>query len=127
VIQSIRFSRVFLSLAALTALTLTGCQSNRPPQAATRLPNVVIIFCDDMAYADISPFGGKTATPNLARLAKEGMRFTDFYVPQAVCSASRAALLTGCYPNRVGIFGALGPRGPTIRHSLYSRTRRLCG
>lgn len=66
-----------------------------------------------MAYADISPFGAKTLTPNLARLAREGMRFTDFYVGQAVCSASRAALLTGCYPNRVGIFGALGPRSKT--------------
>ena len=66
-----------------------------------------------MAYADISPFGAKTLTPNLARMAREGMRFTDFYVGQAVCSASRAALLTGCYPNRVGIFGALGPRSKT--------------
>jgi len=63
-----------------------------------------------MAYADISPFGSKTTTPNLARMAREGMRFTDFYVAQAVCSASRAALMTGCYPNRVGILGALGPR-----------------
>jgi arylsulfatase A-like enzyme len=71
---------------------------------------VVIIFCDDMAYADISPFGSKTSTPNLARMAREGMRFTDFYVGQAVCSASRAALMTGCYPNRVGIQGALGPK-----------------
>jgi len=98
----------------LGALVLAGCQSTRHPRAAaTRPPNVVIIFCDDMAYADISPFGSKTATPNLARMAKEGMRFTDFYAPQAVCSASRAALLTGCYPNRVGIFGALGPRSRT--------------
>ncbi len=63
-----------------------------------------------MAYADIAPFGAKTATPNLSQLASEGVRFTDFYVGQAVCSASRAALLTGCYPNRVGIFGALSPR-----------------
>ena len=49
-------------------------------------------------------------TPNLDRMAAEGMRFTDFYVAQAVCSASRTALLTGCYPNRVGILGALGPQ-----------------
>ena len=63
-----------------------------------------------MAYADISPFGSKTRTPNLARMAREGMRFTDFYAAQAVCSASRVALMTGCYPNRVGILGALGPK-----------------
>src|SRR6185295_7599587 len=77
--------------------------------AADRPPNVVLIFCDDLGYADIGAFGGKTLTPNLDRLAGEGIRFTDFYVGQAVCSASRAALMTGCYPIRVGILGALGP------------------
>src|SRR5205814_4244873 len=78
-------------------------------RAADRPPNVVIIFCDDLGYADIGPFGSKTQTPNLDRMAGEGIRFTDFYVGQAVCSASRAALMTGCYPNRVGLLGALGP------------------
>jgi len=73
------------------------------------LPNFVIIFADDMGYVDIGPYGSKTSTPNLARMAKEGIRFTDFYVAQPVCSASRAALLTGCYPNRIGILGALDP------------------
>ena len=76
---------------------------------AQQLPNFVIIYADDMGYADISPYGGKTRTPNLAQMAKEGIRFTDFYVAQPVCSASRAALLTGCYPNRIGILGALNP------------------
>jgi arylsulfatase A len=73
------------------------------------LPNFVIIFADDLGYADIGPYGAKTQTPNLDRMAKEGVRFTDFYVAQPVCSASRAALLTGCYPNRIGILGALNP------------------
>ena len=77
---------------------------------AARPPNVVIVFCDDLAYADVGCFGAKGyKTPHIDRLAKRGIRFTDFYVAQAVCSASRAALLTGCYPNRVGILGALGP------------------
>ena len=109
-----RFS-FFLGIIALSIATVAFAAnpsaSNAQPSA--RPPNVIIIFCDDMAYADISPFGAKTLTPNLARMAREGMRFTDFYVGQAVCSASRAALLTGCYPNRVGIFGALGPRSKT--------------
>lgn len=75
-----------------------------------RLPNLVVIFVDDMAYADIGPFGGTFApTPNLDRLAAEGMRLSDFHAATAVCSASRAALLTGCHPGRVGIQGALGP------------------
>ena len=75
-----------------------------------RPPNVVVIFIDDMGYADIGPFGAKGyETPNLNRMAKEGRIFTDFYVTQAVCSASRAGLMTGCYNVRVGILGALGP------------------
>ena len=74
-------------------------------------PNLVLIFIDDMGYADIGPFGAKDyPTPNLDRMAKEGRKFTDFYVTQAVCSASRAGLLTGCYNVRVGIMGALGPK-----------------
>ena len=63
-------------------------------RAAERLPNVVIVFCDDLAYADVGCFGAKGyKTPNIDRLAKRGIRFTDFHVAQAVCSASRAALL----------------------------------
>jgi len=66
---------------------------------------------DDMGYADIGAFGAKSyPTPNLDRMAKEGRKFTDFYVTQAVCSASRAGLLTGCYNVRIGILGALGPK-----------------
>ena len=73
-------------------------------------PNIVIIFADDMGYTDVGCFGAKAwKTPNLDRLAREGMKFTNFHVVQAVCSASRAALMTGCYPQRVGISGALSP------------------
>ncbi|MGL4551436.1 MAG: sulfatase family protein [Gemmataceae bacterium] len=73
-------------------------------------PNVVLVYADDLGYGDLGCYGAtKWATPNLDQLAKAGTRFTDFYVAQAVCSASRTALLTGCYPNRVGILGALGP------------------
>lgn len=87
-----------------------------PPQ---RPPNVVIILTDDQGYADVGCFGStRVATPNLDRLARRGVRLTNFHVPQAVCSASRAALLTGCYPNRVGIHGALGPNA---NHGLHDR------
>lgn len=78
------------------------------------LPNVVIIFADDLGYGDLGCYGARGyRTPNLDRLAAEGMRFTSFYAAQAVCSASRAALLTGCYPNRVGVLSALGPNAKT--------------
>ncbi len=73
-------------------------------------PNIVIILCDDMGYGDLGVYGATGyTTPNLDRMAAEGRRFTNFHVAQAVCSASRTALLTGCYPNRLGIHGALGP------------------
>lgn len=79
--------------------------------AAERLPNFVVIFMDDMGYADIGPFGATGyQTPQLDRMAREGRLFTDFYVSQAVCSASRASLLTGCYNVRLGILGALNHR-----------------
>lgn len=74
------------------------------------LPNIIIIFTDDQGYADVGVFGAKGfQTPNLDRLASQGCIFRNFHVAQPVCSASRAALLTGCYPNRLGIHGALGP------------------
>ena len=73
-------------------------------------PNIILILMDDMGYGDI----GRTSanqyeTPNLNRFASQGMQFTWYYCPQAVSSASRAGLLTGCYPNRIGISGALMP------------------
>jgi arylsulfatase len=76
--------------------------------AVDRPPNIVLILVDDLGYGDLGCFGAKDIrTPHLDRLAAQGTRFTDFYVAQAVCTASRAALLTGCYPNRVGMQGAL--------------------
>lgn len=73
-------------------------------------PNIILINMDDMGYGDTEPYGMTgIATPNFNRLAKEGMRFTHFDVAQAVCTASRTALLTGCYPNRLGMAGALAP------------------
>ena len=73
-------------------------------------PNIVIIFTDDQGYGDVGKFGAEGyKTPNLDRMADEGAIFRNFHVAQPVCSASRAALLTGCYPNRIGIHGALGP------------------
>ncbi|HXG62341.1 MAG TPA: sulfatase [Planctomycetota bacterium] len=98
-------------LSALAILCAAASCAAPEETRAGRRPNVVLIFMDDLGYADIGPFGAKAhRTPHLDRLAREGRIFTDFYVSQAVCSASRASLLTGCYNVRVGIFGALGPR-----------------
>jgi arylsulfatase len=104
----IRHSGAML-LAVLLAAIVLGCKSERDGQQ----PNVIIIFMDDMGYGDLEAYGGLGyETPHTNKLAAEGMRFTNFYAAQAVCSASRAALLTGCYPNRVGIHGALAPWSP---------------
>lgn len=98
-----------LPIHGLGALLLTFVATS-PLDAESRLPNIVVIFIDDMGYADIGPFGATDyLTPNLNRMAAEGRVLTDFHAATAVCSASRAALLTGCYPERVGIVGALGP------------------
>jgi len=75
---------------------------------AERAPNVVIILADDLGYADVGCYGATDIrTPHLDVLASQGTRFTNFSVAQAVCTASRAALLSGCYPNRIGLAGAL--------------------
>ncbi len=108
-------------LAAVTALFLILFPARADEKK--RPPNVVIVFTDDQGYGDVGVYGAKGfQTPNLDRLAKEGVRFTDFYVGQAVCSASRAALLTGCYPNRVGILGALNP---SSKHGISDSEKTL--
>lgn len=82
-------------------------------KAADTPPNVIIILMDDMGRGDPSCYNGILyKTPNIDRMATDGMRFTDFYAAQAICSASRASILTGCYANRVGIHGALMPWSP---------------
>src|SRR5437868_3763421 len=85
-------SAVFLSLVTVT-INLS---------AAPRPPNIIHIIADDLGYDDIGCYGAKTIlTPNLDRLAERGMRFTSYYAPAPLCSASRAALITGCYAERV--------------------------
>ncbi|MGY8690306.1 MAG: sulfatase-like hydrolase/transferase, partial [Verrucomicrobiales bacterium] len=93
-------------------------------QADEARPNVVLIMTDDMGYADMSCQGSEDIrTPNLDRMAAEGTRFTDFYVAQPVCTASRAALMSGCYSNRVGLQGALNhtSRDNTKYHPVLSK------
>lgn len=90
-------------------------------------PNIVLIFIDDMGYADIEPFGAEPgASPNLARMAAEGRMFTDCLVSSAVCSSSRAALLTGCYHQRISIDGALGPSSPIGINEQETTLAELC-
>ncbi|MBX7168215.1 MAG: sulfatase [Pirellulales bacterium] len=94
---------------------------------AAPAPNVVFIYCDDLGYGDLGVYGATGyQTPHLDRLAAEGIRFTRFYTAQPVCSASRVALLTGCYPSRVGIHGALGPQAAIGIHERETTLGELC-
>jgi arylsulfatase A len=96
-----------LILTILVLLLTLGC--GREQQSPRRLPNIVIIYIDDMGYADIGPFGADYPTPNLDQMAREGRTFTDFEVSSPVCSASRAALMTGAIHKRIGVSGAFNP------------------
>ena len=99
----------WMTALSLTFLAVTSHgQGDKAP--AERPPNVVLILADDLGYGDLGCYGATDLeTPNIDRLAEEGIRFTDYHVGRAVCSASRAALLTGCYPERVSLLGALTP------------------
>ncbi|MFC1806023.1 sulfatase [Planctomycetota bacterium] len=109
--------RAFLGSAAAgvgaLALSRPGAAGDGGPPRRRR-PNFVVIFADDQGYQDIGCFGSPDIrTPHLDRMAAEGRKFTDFYVAASVCSPSRAALLTGCYPTRVSVPGVLFPRSNT--------------
>lgn len=94
----------FLPLIAI----LTFLNGQKEPEKLFQKPNIILIFADDMAYGDLGSYGATGwETPHLDQLAADGARFTQFYVPHAVCTASRAALLTGTYSNRLELYGAL--------------------
>jgi len=93
---------------------------------AAETPNVILFFMDDMGYGDIGPFGSDTPTPHLDRLAAEGRCFTNFLATSPVCSASRSALMTGCYHRRVGIANALPPRTNIGLHPDEETIAEIC-
>ena len=97
------FKFTFLLLIILISFSCQKENQNNPP-------NIVFILTDDLGFQDLSVYGSKiTNTPNLDRLAHEGALLKSYYSTQAVCSASRASILTGAYSNRIGFSGALGP------------------
>ena len=125
-----RFARpdVLPLLLSCCALLLAVSPSARAARAAEAEPppNFVVVFLDDSGWADFQPFGDPPyKTPNVDRLARDGCRFNNFYVPQAVCSASRSALMTGCYPGRTKVFGALPPRANPRKPSGASAASSL--
>ncbi len=107
--------RAFMKMGSASVAMLStavGPGTLRHSAATSRRPpNVIVIFTDDQGYQDLGCFGSPhIRTPNIDRMAQEGMRFTDFYVGASVCTPSRASLLTGCYPERVGNLPVLFPK-----------------
>jgi arylsulfatase A-like enzyme len=108
---------VLLLLGVLAPARLSAAQDARP--------NIIIIMADDMGYSDISPYGGEIDTPNLAKLAANGVRFTQFY-NTARCCPTRASLLTGLYPHQAGIGHMMNDRGlDGYRGNLNNRCRTI--
>jgi arylsulfatase A len=97
-------------LAGAAGAVLAGGLAQGAP---SRPPNVIMIYCDDLGYGDLGCYGSKIPTPNIDRMAGEGISFTQFYSGNPVCSPSRAALLTGRYPVRTGVPRVLFPRDTT--------------
>jgi arylsulfatase A-like enzyme len=121
--------REFLRSAAGLGITALGA-STRLLAQAPKPPNIVMIFLDDSGYADFRPFGKPDyQTPNVEGLARQGCVFTNFHVPQAVCSASRSALLSGCYPGRTKVTGAHAPgaRGLDPKFAIMGETLKAAG
>jgi arylsulfatase len=101
--------RTVFSSFLILALLLSSCSEKKETHT-----NFVLIYLDDMGYGDLTQTGAiGYETPNLDQMASQGLLFTRYYAPQAVCSASRAGLLTGCYPNRIGFSGALSHASKT--------------
>jgi len=106
-----KYKQLFLFIIISAYPFLQSCSPTADERNTNPLPNIILIFIDDLGYGDLGCYGATGyKTPNLDRLAAEGMKFNDFYAPQGVCTASRAGLLTGCYPNRIGLTGAFSPR-----------------
>src|SRR5512146_635206 len=105
-------------LTLLLAATLAILVNLPAAVRAEKLPNLVIILADDMGYGDLGCYGHPSMrTPNLDRMAAEGMRFTDFYASQSICTPSRAGLMTGRLAIRSGMAGGPG------RHVLYPQDK----
>lgn len=101
--------KIFILPVLLFIFIIPGkTREKKQQKQETKTPNVIIIFMDDMGYGDpVCYGGGPYQTPNMDALAASGMRFTEFFAAQAVCTASRSALITGCYPTRIGMYGAI--------------------
>lgn len=102
-----------MMIAEMHRRTFLGSLAAAATAAPAHPPNIILIYCDDLGYGDLGCYGSPLKTPNIDRMAGEGVRFTHFYSANPVCSPSRAALLTGQYPTRVQVPHVLFPNSTT--------------
>lgn len=122
-------SKTSLSLLIFIAFTifLSSCGgAEKKVVDESQKPNVILIYLDDSGYSDFEPFeGSEMKTPHIKKLAEEGTVFTNFHVAQAVCSASRSALISGCYPGRTKVFGAHPPKAKGLDPAFATLGQQL--
>ena len=112
-------ARLFLSCLIVSVLALAGGFDLNGAATESRRPNIVFILIDDLGWADVGCFGSKFyQTPNIDRLAKQGMRFTDAYAACAVCSPTRASIMTGKYPARLHLTDYIPGEGDSPSQAL---------
>src|SRR5215471_4332044 len=115
---------------SLSRRAFLGTSAALLARAQSRPPNIIFIYADDLGYGDLGVYGSKIRTPNLDRMAGEGVRFTQFYSANPVCSPSRAALLTGRYPTRTGVPRVLFPadtQGLSLSETTLAQTLKSTG
>jgi arylsulfatase A-like enzyme len=99
-----------VSITLACTISASAIQATESPDLSTK-PNVIFMLADDLGYSDISCYGAQqVSTPHIDRLAAEGIRFTDFHTAASICSPSRAAFLTGAYPQRAGLYMGINPK-----------------
>ena len=120
--------KVALAAMVLSGLAHAGIAETLQPNRPTDRPNIIVVMADDMGFSDLGCYGGEIKTPTIDRLAKEGVRFSQFYNCN-VCGPSRASLMTGCYPWDVGVKtwdGMLNDRGATVIQLLKTNGYETC-
>ena len=106
ILKTMKFIKIVILKVFCVCLFFSSCQTKDVVQS----PNVIFVLADDLGFADLSSYGSQMIkTPNLDLMATQGALLNSYYSTQAVCSASRASILTGSYPNRIGFSGALDP------------------